>query len=406
MFMIKIAFLCDYYYPFEVSGAEVSSRLLAENLQAKGANILVVTPNFGGLKEEKINGVKIKRFLFFPQKKIKPLPPLFVDSPIWFFYAAFWIWKFLKDEKIGILQVQNKNMVIPASIANFFLKKPLIITVRDYRLLCDLAICLHDGQGKICDEKKYLFSDIPEFIKKYKQPGAWTTTYSYLVGVYELIIRKMNKHFLNRSSKVVCLSLAQQQIYQKAGIKNTVKIFNPINVKSGQVFPREKKLLFVGRYTIGKGKEILDKVIPTFLNKYPNWKFILLTKSTVDLKHERSVKIEVLPYEEFRKLMATVSLCVIPSVWPEPLSRTALDALSLATPIIASNRGSMEEIVVDGKYGYVSDLNPKNFLKAIEKGIKNQQKLSTNIIRDRKLIKKKFFDEPIKSYSELYQSLL
>ena len=404
---MKIAFLCDYYYPFEVSGAEVSSRLLAENLQSKGVSFVIVTPNFGNRNEEEINKVKVKRFPFLKQKKITPLPPRIVDSPFWFLYAAFWIWKTLKDENINILQVQNKNMVIPASLANIFLQKPLIIIVRDYRLLCDLAVCLLDGQDKICGLKKYLTFDIPRFIRQFKKRGI-AVPYQYLVGCYELFVRQTNKFFLNRASKVVCLSLNQQKIYRGAGIGNTTKIFNPINLEGfdrKDSMPREKIILFVGRYTVGKGKKLLDKVIPRFLNRHKDWKFIVLSKTNFDLECARLEHIEVLPYFEFQQLMARSSLCVIPSVWPEPLSRTALDALSLATPVIASNRGSMEEIVIDGKYGYVSDLNEVDFLKAIEKGIQKQSTLSKNIYRDRRKLKIKFFDEPLKAYIRLYQNL-
>ncbi|MDB5593908.1 MAG: glycosyltransferase family 1 protein, partial [Hyphomicrobiales bacterium] len=55
---------------------------------------------------------------------------------------------------------------------------------------------------------------------------------------------------------------------------------------------------------------------------------------------------------EVFRLMASVDAVVMPSRW-EGFGLVAVEALRAGTPVIASNRGALPELVVDGKTGYV-----------------------------------------------------
>lgn len=400
---MKVALLCDYFYPFEVSGAEVSTRMLATQLQKQGINVIVVTPNYGSSKEEMFHGIPIKRFPFFKKLKIEAIPPFFVSNPLWHVYAAFWIWKSLRCEKIDVLHVHNKNLTLAAWLAKFFLRKPLVITVRDYRLLCDLGMCLFRG-GKVCNAKDYFLRDIPDFVRHYTNQNPLRFVYAYLVGLLQYPNRFLYSLALTSSDQVVCLSRAQQQIYRRSGISGSTVIHNPIVLQPAGK-SRDKIVLFVGRFTPGKGKDVIEAIIPQFLQGHPDWRFIIVSQGKISCSHKRLTVIKYLPNKDFLKLLSRTSLLFVPSRWPEPLSRAALDAISVGTPIIASDFGSMAEIIIDGRYGYLSKYDSESFLKALDRGVKNHLKLAANIQADHTLLQQKFVDQPIKSYISLYKKL-
>ncbi|MEM2297842.1 MAG: glycosyltransferase [Ignisphaera sp.] len=68
-------------------------------------------------------------------------------------------------------------------------------------------------------------------------------------------------------------------------------------------------------------------------------------------KHKLSNKVHLLGYIKYIKYDALLSLLkgakalIIPSIWPENCPLIALEAISVGTPVIASNKGGLPEIV-------------------------------------------------------------
>ena len=50
-----------------------------------------------------------------------------------------------------------------------------------------------------------------------------------------------------------------------------------------------------------------------------------------------------------------IDVCIIPSLWYEPLSRVVAESFAFGVPLIVSNRGGLPEAVVDGKTGLIFD---------------------------------------------------
>ena len=59
--------------------------------------------------------------------------------------------------------------------------------------------------------------------------------------------------------------------------------------------------------------------------------------------------------EELKRLMAEAEALVMPSVFEEPFGMTAIEALSVGTPVIASRNGALPEIIGDGTSGFFAD---------------------------------------------------
>jgi glycosyltransferase involved in cell wall biosynthesis len=68
---------------------------------------------------------------------------------------------------------------------------------------------------------------------------------------------------------------------------------------------------------------------------------------------ERLSVIEALPHAEVMQAFATAAITVVPSRWQEPFGRTALEALSAGSAVIAARSGGLPEIV--GEAGLLLD---------------------------------------------------
>lgn len=77
-----------------------------------------------------------------------------------------------------------------------------------------------------------------------------------------------------------------------------------------------------------------------------------------------SDKIEFLGqlnHEERAKLLGDAKVFLFPIKWQEPFGLVMVEAMATGTPVVAFDRGSVSEVVVDGKTGYVvSGTDPIN----------------------------------------------
>ena len=80
-----------------------------------------------------------------------------------------------------------------------------------------------------------------------------------------------------------------------------------------------------------------------------------LLPGTAEIRHSRSSgAIEFLgslPHERVLDLMRSARFIVVPSVWYEAMPMTILEAFATGAPVIASDLGSLPELVEDGRTG-------------------------------------------------------
>ncbi|KKU92408.1 MAG: Glycosyl transferase group 1 [Microgenomates group bacterium GW2011_GWA1_48_10] len=388
---MKIAYIVDYLPNLDsrtdFSGAEVSVQLLAAGLKKHGVEIKLVSPAQG---------------LYSSRGKV--FPSLLTTNIFWFFLSTLIIIRSLQREEIDLIHAQGKNSLVGAYLSSLFFKKQLLVTVRDYRALCDLGMCFLRGK-KHCTFKNYFQQDIPFFVRKYKKQTVLRYLYAYLVGLYQYPLRLLYRHILKKANKVVCISIAQQKLYNTFGIDNTIVIYNPVTFEKVH-YQKKKQLFFGGRYTLGKGKEILKIILPKFFQLYPDWELIFAGRDKLDIEHRNIRTLGQLPYKSYLRSVGESSLALVPSVWPEPFGRAALDAISVGTPVVATNAGALSEIVVSGRYGTVSQPNTQSYWQALQEGMAKRSGLSEQIKKDTEKLIKKFQVDPVQDHLRLYESSL
>lgn len=414
---MKVAFVIEYFPPFAPGGGEWSTFYLAKNLVKSKTNVVVITPNLGAKNEEIISGVKIRRFPFYLKLENKcNLPGNFsYTNPLWLVWSTFFYFKYLKEEKPDIIHVQGKYSIPPIIIANILLKKPIVATIRDYIVVCNYGMCLI-SKDIACSLKEYFFDDFKKYYKLYISPNNYFTFFKNIIfAIWGRISKNYLKFFLNRVDYITSMSYKEKEILEKNGIrKPIIVIHNSFEFPAlGKNIIFKKTILFVGRLTPGKGVDLFLKVTHKLREKIPGYKFIFIGKGFLENKIKNVAKndnniilIGQIPHEEVSDFYKNASLVVVPSIWPEPLARVAIESLSFGTPVVVTNSGGLPEVIKDGIYGFVSKKNPMDLSEKITQAIKKNLVLRKNIHRDFNMIKKSFSTNIVLAHIKLYKKLL
>jgi glycosyltransferase involved in cell wall biosynthesis len=92
-------------------------------------------------------------------------------------------------------------------------------------------------------------------------------------------------------------------------------------------------------------------------------------------EHARGLSIQWLgsvPMSEMPDLHAAADICVVPSTWDDPFPLVACEAMAAGTPVIASARGGLSQIVIDGETGFlVPSDDPEALRNSIETLVSN-----------------------------------
>lgn len=416
---MKIAMLVEYYWPFDRGGSEWSTHDLAVLLKRQGQEVIIITPNYGTKNREAHDGVQIVRLPFY--KKLKKesafLSPFWTNNTFWFVYSTYQIYSICKKEKVDIIHIQSKAMIVGGYLASLFLRKPVILTLRDYQVLCNFGFCLL-SKTKNCGLLEYFFSDLPFFLKHYKEKSSMITSlFYYLLAtrarLMDYIVRIATKLVKTR----ICVSKRQREIFVRNG-------FSKLEVISSSViFPdkinklkKENVVIFVGKLSYGKGVGLFVKSIPQILKKTDyNLKFKIIGDG--HLKRELKLLAQKLNlqsriqflghknHEQALKYMASSKILVAPSVWEEPFGRVVIEALSQNTPVVVSQKGAFPETIQNGRYGLVIKPDSGEIAKAVIQILRNYSGFAFFIEKDWAFIKKKYSQISAEKYIAIYKTL-
>ena len=354
---MKILFVNEYAASRAVSGAEYSLMALAEGLRSAGQTVEIFTPAW---KKNKLG---------------QGLTPLWFNNPFYYLYSAWQIYR----KNFDLIHVHGKYILPGAVLAGWLTGKPVVITVRDFKFLCPLALCF-THQQKQCRFNYFISQEIPEYQKRY---GGGNKLSLILAKLWQYQL----KWWLNRCRRVIGVSPQLAQIYRDNGVKRVEAIYNLPPLRQAQGYsPKDKHtVLSVGKLSYGKGTDTIIEAA----KRLPQFKFVFAGELNPSLKTPFPKNCRYLgkvSHEAVLKLYEQASVFVINSRWPEPLSRAGLEALSFGLPIVASDRGGNRELIKDN--GFLVDPNqPKAIAAAVVKAAKRQKGLS---VRSQRLLQTRF----------------
>jgi glycosyltransferase involved in cell wall biosynthesis len=147
------------------------------------------------------------------------------------------------------------------------------------------------------------------------------------------------------------------------------------SIETLKKLPVKKNLIsFVGKLNRSKGFHLFGNVIVKILNKYKNWKGIVVgdePREKYNFKHKNLKYVGWISHEKTLELYSLTSISVAPSFWEEPFGRTSMEAASRGCATIISKKGGLIETIPNALY--LTDLTSKALFNKIEYLIKNKK---------------------------------
>jgi glycosyltransferase involved in cell wall biosynthesis len=137
-------------------------------------------------------------------------------------------------------------------------------------------------------------------------------------------------------------------------------VYNAVDVAS---FPfradKEDYLLFIGKVGLEKGTHLAVEVARRLgmrliiAGKVEGWDRPYFQETIEPYIDGKQIQFLGEVGHEKRELYANARCLLVPICWEEPFGLVMPEAMACGTPVIAFNRGSAPELVVDGETGYI-----------------------------------------------------
>ncbi len=219
-------------------------------------------------------------------------------------------------------------------------------------------------------------------------------------------IRPGTKKLLEQHKNPYYVSISKDQV-KDVNLKKVTCIPHGINFK-GYPFGAEPRgyLLYVGRITKIKGTHIAIEIAREL-----NMPLIIAAKLDVSdqdyfdkfIKKNLNSKIKWIgevTTSERNKLMSQALCLINPITWREPFGLTMIEAMATGCPVVSFNKGSVPEVIQNGKTGYMA--RTKNEMKnAIKKIGKIDRKYTRSFALENFSV-----ETMVDRYEELYEKIL
>jgi glycosyltransferase involved in cell wall biosynthesis len=284
---------------------------------------------------------------------------------LWNIFEAMRLKKKIRIINPDIIHIHNWHYAIGPIIfwVSKSLKKPVIHTLHNYRIICPSAILISKNQLFTASIKSS-FSWQAVKKKVYRKSYIQTFWLSFIlwfhkkIGTWKIVDKFI---LLTDFSKKIIMDSKVGINEHKICIKGNFTELVPIKIN------QEKKnhFLFVGRLSEEKGLQIL-------LDAFKTSKFKLQIigdgplRTLVDDYSEKYENIKYLGaqnHNEVIKQLHICSACIIPSICFEGMPMTILEAFSTKTSVIASNIGAMSTMVKSGFNGFLFESGNSNALR-------------------------------------------
>jgi len=373
---MRILFILENYIP-HIGGVEVVFKNLSERLAKQGHEIDIITHQLKGTKkEETVNGVKIHRVPCF-------------NSRYWFTFLA--IPKAINlAKKADIIHTTTYNGALPARLAAIAAKKPCLITVHE----------VLGKNWKTFEGMSYISAKLHEFLEK----RIMSLKFDCFVSVSKSTEKNVLESGVSKAKSVVVYNGVDYDFFNPKKY-NGQKIRKKFNLEKNFVY------FFYGRPGVSKGFEYLLNAVPAVSERISNSKlFAIVSKDKAYMKRYESMKKLIkelnienkvilhdpVPHKELPNYIKAADCVVVPSL-TEGFGFTAAESCAMNIPIVASNAGSLPE-VVSGKYVLVEPKNSLAIADGVEKVYKKKVKNTA-----KKIFK---WSDNVKGYLDVYKKLL
>ncbi|MDE0863528.1 MAG: glycosyltransferase [Rubripirellula sp.] len=316
-------------------------------------------------------GHEVIRYQRHNQELDKMSPLKMAQSTIWSKQSSRELSDLLRQHKPDIAHFHNTFPLISPSAyraaQNFGV--PVVQTLHNYRMICPSATLLRNKEFcQKCVGKKFAY---PSIVHKCYRGSRKASAVTALANAFQTTLGKSTQLV----DRFIALGERSRRVFLASGIaahKIQIKP-NFVHPDPGMGTTKEDYAVFVGRLSTEKGIDTLlsawngcetnvVKNIPLrIIGEGPMEKTVLRACE----RNEQIKYLGQLPYSDVLCQIRNARVLVFPSIWNETFGRSMIEAFASGTPVIASNIGSMADIVQDGvnglhfQAGDASDLRQK-----------------------------------------------
>jgi glycosyltransferase involved in cell wall biosynthesis len=382
---MKFLFVSEYFPPYIMGGAEISLKILVDELLRKGHDVVVLTPNYGSFKTltEKKDNLKIVRFrsiryfLFNRRektsheayKKTKPLFYAFLNHYVKYstYEIKIWVKKILKNEKFDMIHANNLESILAVGPINTSSKK--IAHLRDFGLFCyNRGLNKSGGLCKGCSQTNLntcmstegtVNKILNQNMKKRINNISGLSDFDFLIAISNFVKEKyIDILQVNKNKIKVLYNPISDDIVSKLSKKEARSLLN---------LPEHKKIvLYAGSLTEEKGAYMLSDLS----EKLKDHLFIvigngILKELFLKKKQDNLRYLGYLSISELKDYYRASDILVVPSLWYEPFGRVVLEGAYNGCYVIGSDRGGIPEVIDWLKCGIYTKPTVENFVKEI-----------------------------------------
>ncbi len=286
------------------------------------------------------------------------------------------------------------------------LKIKTVFTTHDYFGICPKVNLLRND--KVCDGNLEFCSDCNKTafsIKKIKIMQSRTYRMIKTTPLFKYIKKLNSKKSSNNESFSGVSSKNEIEKYDKLRkyylniLKNIDTIHYNSNV-SKQIYEKfykfeNSKVVSITHSNISDNKEIRKygkKLRISYLGPTKKYKgFYILLDALDELYDDDNLELNIYyetsevrdylkknnkyEYNKLGEVLSNADIVVVPSLWYETFGFTVAEALSYGVPVIVTKNVGAKDVLEDGKFGFITDINSKDISKCIG-----------NILKDRNLL--------------------
>lgn len=338
----------------------------------------------------------MKIFLQYPWK--------FPDSPYYKYLVKY------PPKEVKYVNVEKRELGVITSRKKFAFLNKLKLIIR--RSINTLNFSLPNAHLTLA-KHNYDLIHCAHCLSLNKRP--WVADFE---AAWQFWIGKPNQWSMNAVKKILLNKYCKKIMpWTYAAKKQILKYFpqKEIKKKVEVVYPavpllrvkKKKKdfigILFIGRYFYSKGGLITLEVFLHLLKKYENIKCFFISpvpdKIKVRYTHKNLIFYNLIPQKElFNKIYPLCDIFVCPG-FSDSFGFNFLEALSFGLPVITVNGFAREELLENGKTGYIIKINKKaNYYKIGKNEIKIIIELinKTSTLIENKKLREKMSKECIK----------
>lgn len=259
----------------------------------------------------------------------------------------------LQAERFDVVHVQNFFPLLSPAVlhAARAASVPVVLALRNYRLLCPNALFFRDG--RVCEDCLGRLVPWPGVLHRcYRGSRAATGAVATMLVTHRL---------LRTWQRTVDVFIALTEFARRKFIEGGLPA-DRIVVKPNFVDPDPGPGPHDGGYALFAGRLSVEKGVRTLLAAWERLGPGIPLKIAGDgplagevaRACERNPQIEWLgaqPLDRVHALMGAAALVIAPSEWYETFGRVIVEAYAKGTPVVASDLGAMAELVEDGRTG-------------------------------------------------------